>query len=183
MPKRTDYISRDEYFMWIALLSSQRSKDPTRQVGACIVSNEKKIIWIWYNWLPRWCSDEEFSWDKNEIFEESKYAYVCHAELNSILNSQKDLHECTLYSTLFPCNECTKAIIQSWIKEVVFLSDTHKYRSTTIAAKRMLEHVWISYRQVNIKKDITLSFEPVPAHEHEKQWLLKMKGSTSNSSE
>ena len=175
MPKRNDYITRDEYFMWIALLSSQRSKDPTRQVGSCIVSDEKKIIWIGYNWLPHWCSDEDFPWDKNDAFEESKYAYVCHAELNSILNSQKDLHNCILYTTLFPCNECTKAIIQSWIIQVVYLSDTHKYRATTIAAKRMLDHVWIKHRQVKINKEIILSYNPVPPHEHEKKWLLNEK--------
>jgi dCMP deaminase len=113
MPKRTDYISWDEYFMGIALLSAQRSKDPTRQVGACIVNKNKKIVGIGYNGLPRGCDDDLFPREKHDHLEHSKYGYVCHAELNAILNSPEDLSGCTMYVTLMPCNECTKALIQS----------------------------------------------------------------------
>lgn len=170
MSKRTEYISRDEYFMWIAVLSSQRSKDPSRQVGTCIVNQKNRIIGIGYNWFPMWCNDEDFPWGKSDIFEESKLAYVCHAELNAILNSKGNLEGCTLYSTLFPCNECTKAIIQSGITSIVYLSDTHKYRSSTICAKRMLDTVGIPYRQIQTKKEtISVSLVAIPPHEHEKR--------------
>lgn len=169
MPKRTDYISWDEYFMGIALLSAQRSKDPTRQVGACIVNKNKKIVGIGYNGLPRGCDDDLFPREKHDHLEHSKYGYVCHAELNAILNSPEDLSGCTMYVTLMPCNECTKALIQSWIEEVVYLSDTHKYRAWTIAAKRMMDHVGIKYRQADIEnKTLTISFEETPPHPHEK---------------
>ncbi len=155
--------------MGIAVLSSQRSKDPTRQVWACIVDADKKIIGIWYNWLPKWCDDDDFSRKKEGPFEETKFAYVCHAELNAILNSSDNLAWCTLYTTLVPCNECTKAIIQSWITEIIYLSDTHKYRPHTIAAKRMLDNVGIPYRQVKVTTDsLNISLEPVPPHAHEK---------------
>lgn len=169
MSHRTDYISWDEYFMWIAVLSSQRSKDPTRQVWACIVDTDKKVVWIWYNGLPRWCGDSDFPRDKSDNPLESKYTYVCHAELNALLNSSVDVAWCTMYVTLVPCNECTKACIQAWIKEIVYLSDTHTYRPWTIAAKRMMDHVWISYRKVSVTNEtLTISLLETPPHAHEK---------------
>lgn len=137
--KRTDYISWDEYFMGIAILSAQRSKDNSTQVGACIVNKENKIVAVGYNGMPTGCSDDEMPWERtaeNEL--DTKYPFVCHAELNAILNSNiGNLSGCTLYVTLYPCNECAKAIIQSGIKKVVY--NCNKYADTnSVKASEML---------------------------------------------
>ena len=117
--KRTDYLSWDEYFMAVALLSSQRSKDPNTQVGACVANRENKIVGVGYNGFPLGCSDDDLPWARTGDFLQTKYPYVCHAELNAVLNSiSRDLRGCRIYVGLFPCNECTKLIIQSGIKEV-----------------------------------------------------------------
>ncbi len=159
--KRTDYISWDEYFMGVALLSARRSKDPSTQVGACIVNQQNKIVGAGYNGLPAACDDDEFPWEKKGDFLETKYPYVCHAELNAILNNiGMDLKGCKIYTALFPCNECTKAIIQSGIKEVIYLSD--KYAGTDVfkASKHMLGRAGISCRKVNVSfNSLTLSFQ------------------------
>lgn len=120
--KRKDYISWDEYFMGIAMLSAERSKDNSTQVGACIVNSENKIVAVGYNGMPTGCCDDEMPWNREaESTLETKYPFVCHAELNAILNSNiGNLSRCTIYVTLFPCNECAKAIIQSGIKRVVY---------------------------------------------------------------
>ena len=124
MPKREEYISWDEYFMGIALLSGERSKDPSSQVGACIVSQDNKILSMGYNGFPIGCSDDDIPWAREGNPLDTKYPYVCHAELNAILNSKgSDLRESTIYVDLFPCNECAKAIIQSGIKKIVYKSD------------------------------------------------------------
>ena len=116
--KRKDYISWDEYFMGIALLSAKRSKDPSTQVGACIVNQFNKIVGIGYNGFPIGCSDDELPWARSaDDSNKTKYPYVVHAEANAILNSTKDLHGSRMYVALFPCNECTKLIIQSGIKK------------------------------------------------------------------
>ena len=137
MKKREDYLTWDEYFMGIALLSAKRSKDPSTQVGACIVNSEKKIVGLGYNGFPIGCSDDSLPWEKNGDFLETKYPYVCHAELNAILNSTKNLNNCSIYVALFPCNECAKAIIQSGIREVVYLSDKYDKTPSNIASKKM----------------------------------------------
>lgn len=136
--KRQDVLSWDEYFMGLAHLSALRSKDPNTQVGACIVSPDKKVVGIGYNGFPRGCSDNDFPWNREGGVLDSKYAYVVHAELNAILNSNQDLRGCTVYVSLFPCNECAKAIIQSGIKRVVYESDKYAHTETTIASKKML---------------------------------------------
>ena len=119
-------ISWDEYFMGVAKLSAKRSKDPNTQVGCCIVNNDKRIVAVGYNGLPRNCDDNDFPWNCREgALQDTKYAYVVHAELNAILNATTPLTGCTLYVTLFPCNECMKAIIQAGIKEVVY--EDNKY--------------------------------------------------------
>ena len=129
--KRKDYINWDEYFMGIALLSSQRSKDPSTQVGACIVNDENKIISVGYNGAPTGYDDDKFmTWEREGKFLDTKYAYVCHGELNAILNAPTSVKGCRLYVALFPCNECAKAIIQSGIKEVIYMSD--KYDGTSL---------------------------------------------------
>ena len=132
---RKDFIDWDEYFMGIALLSSMRSKDPNTQVGACIVNEDKRIVGVGYNGLPKGCNDEDFPWEREGEFLETKYPYVCHAELNAILNSIQSLKDCIIYVALFPCNECSKAIIQSWIKAIVYLSDKHNGTDANKASK------------------------------------------------
>lgn len=146
--KRNDYLSWDEYFMGIAMLSAQRSKDESTQVGACIVNGEKKILSVGYNGMPTGCSDDAMPWERDGGMLDSKYAYVCHAELNAILNnSGGSLKGAKIYVTLFPCNECAKSIIQSGIKEVIYMSDKYADSEATIASKRMMEMTGVSYRQ------------------------------------
>jgi dCMP deaminase len=140
MLKRKDNINWDEYFMGIAILSANRSKDPSTQVGACIVSEDNKILSIGYNGFPTGCSDEEISWEREGTFEETKYAYVCHAELNAILNyTGTTLKGSRIYVDLFPCNECAKAIIQSGIKEVIYMRDKYKDTDVVKVSKKMLD--------------------------------------------
>lgn len=149
MPKREDYISWDEYFMGVAVLSSMRSKDPSTQVGACIVNPERKIVGVGYNGFPIGVDDNDFPWDRDGAWLDTKYPYVCHAELNAILNSiSSNLKGCTLYVGLFPCNECAKAIIQSGIREVVYLSDKYAEADNTKASKSMFDQTGVNYRQL-----------------------------------
>jgi dCMP deaminase len=158
--KRTDYISWDEYFMGVALLSAQRSKDPNTQVGACIVNPDKKIVGVGYNGFPSGCDDDQLPWEREGAFLETKYPYVCHAELNAILNSiSRDLKGCSIYVALFPCNECAKAIIQSGIKEIVYLSDKYEGTDGVIASKRMLNQAGVVLRKLQLNRpDIRISF-------------------------
>ncbi len=139
--KRTDYISWDEYFMGIALFSAQRSKDNSTQVGACIVNGENKIVSVGYNGMPTGCIDDEMPWERTgETSLDTKYPFVCHAELNAILNSSMHgVNGATLYVTLFPCNECAKAIIQCGIKRVVYLENKYADTESVRASVFMLE--------------------------------------------
>ncbi len=161
--KRKDYISWDEYFMGIALLSAKRSKDPSTQVGACIVNQFNKIVGIGYNGFPIGCSDDELPWGRtNDDSNETKYPYVVHAEANAILNSTKDLHGSRIYVALFPCNECTKLIIQSGIKEIIYLSDKYKDSDSVKASKRMLQMAGVSHRQLILEdKKIEIDFSAI----------------------
>jgi len=152
--KREGVLSWDDYFMSIAILSAQRSKDPSTQVGACIVSPSKKIVGAGYNGFPIGCSDEDLPWEREGDFVDVKYPYICHAELNAILNtSGRSLTDCSIYVALFPCNECAKAIIQSGIKEVVYLSDKYAHLPAYISSRRMLEMVGIKLRRIVPDKD------------------------------
>lgn len=136
--KRRDYISWDEYFMGIAMLSAMRSKDPNSQVGACIV-RDNKILSLGYNGMPIGCDDDIMPCGREGNELETKYMYVCHSELNAILNAGKDLHGSTMYVTLFPCNECAKAIIQSGIKRIVYLDDKYRDANNNVAARHMFK--------------------------------------------
>lgn len=152
MSKRSNYISWDEYFMGIALLSGERSKDPNSQVGACIVSPDNKILSIGYNGFPIGCSDDEIPWDREGDFVDTKYPYVCHSELNAILNyTGSTLKQSRIYVTLFPCNECAKAIIQSEIKEVIYMSDKYKDTDSVKVSKKMLDMAGVKYTQYKSK--------------------------------
>ena len=159
MPKRTDYISWDEYFMGIALLSSMRSKDPSTQVGACIVNDENKIIGVGYNGFPKGCSDDEFPWDRDGEQNLTKYPYVCHAELNAILNSNANVKGARIYVALFPCNECAKSIIQAGIKEVIYISDKYAETDGTKASRRMLESAGVRLTPFKSDKKIEIDFD------------------------
>jgi dCMP deaminase len=147
--KREDYLSWDEYFMGIALMSAHRSKDPSTQVGACIVNEKKKIVGVGYNGFPVGCSDDNLPWDREGDFLDTKYPYVCHAELNAVLNSiSAELDGCTIYAALFPCNECAKVIVQSGIKEVVYLSDKYADTDAVKASKIMFDQSGVRYRRL-----------------------------------
>lgn len=146
--KRMDVLSWDEYFMGLAHLSAMRSKDPSTQVGAVIVSGEHRVVSIGYNGFPNGCSDDEFPWDREGDFGATKYSYVVHAELNAILNSKNDLRGCSIYVSLFPCNECAKAIIQSGISRIVYESDKYADTDATIASKRMLRAAGVELYQL-----------------------------------
>ncbi len=155
--KRTDYIDWDSYFMGIALLSGQRSKDPSTQVGACIVKN-KKILSVGYNGAPNGYDDNNMPWEREGDFLNTKYAYVCHAELNAILNNKgTNLEGATIYVDLFPCNECAKAIIQSGIKEIIYKSDKYDGTDSNIVAKKMLDYCHVKYTKYEPRnRSITL---------------------------
>ncbi|MBQ7565237.1 MAG: dCMP deaminase family protein [Lachnospiraceae bacterium] len=146
--KRTDYISWDEYFMGIAKLAAQRSKDPNTQVGACIVSQDNKILSMGYNGFPIGCSDDEFPWRREGDPLNNKYFYTTHSELNAILNYRGgSLEGAKLYVTLFPCNECAKAIIQSGIRTLIYDCDKYGEMPSFIAAKRMFDAAGVKYHE------------------------------------
>lgn len=146
--KDENHISWEEYFMNVAILSSKRSKDPNTKVGACIVDSNKRIVGVGYNGFPNNISDDSLSWDRDDSngILNTKYPYVVHAECNAIMNSCRNLDECTLYVTLFPCENCTKMIIQSGICTIVYLEDKYNYSDENIAAKKMLDLAKIKYR-------------------------------------
>lgn len=148
MSKRTDYLTWDEYFMGVSKLAGMRSKDPSTQVGSCIVSNDNKILSMGYNGLPMGCSDDDFPWEREGEEYDTKYPYVTHSELNAILNYRGgSLEGAKIYVSLFPCNECSKAIIQSGIKTIIYSCD--KYADTTAVrtSKRMLDAAGVAYRK------------------------------------
>ncbi len=157
---RKEHLSWDEYFMSIAILTSMRSKDPNTQVGACIVSADNRILSIGYNGTPNGYKDEEFPWSREGEPLDTKYLYVCHAELNAILNfrgGRRELEGSRIYVDLFPCNECSKAIIQCGIKEVVYLRDKYSDTDSVIASKRLLDKCGVTYRQMDLKKQISVN--------------------------
>ena len=159
--KRREYISWDDYFMGVALLAAERSKDPNTQVGACIVDEQNRILSTGYNGFPLGCSDDEFPWGRDGEQTETKYPYVVHAELNAILNTRgKSLAGSRLYVALFPCNECAKAIIQSGVREVVYLSDKYNGTPSDNASKRMLNAAGVKLTKLKpTKAQLLLNFE------------------------
>lgn len=149
--KRNNYISWDEYFMGVSKLSGMRSKDPNTQVGACIVSDDNKILSMGYNGFPKGCSDDEFPWDREGDPLETKYPYVTHSELNAILNYRGgSLDGTKLYVSLFPCNECAKAIIQAGITTVVYDDDKYNGTPMNMAAKRLFDAAGVRYYKYNL---------------------------------
>ncbi|XP_071383018.1 deoxycytidylate deaminase-like isoform X2 [Centroberyx affinis] len=152
--KRENNLKEPDYFMAVAFLSAQRSKDPSSQVGACIVNQENKIVGIGYNCMPNDCDEDKLPWSRsgdNPL--ETKYLYVCHAELNAIMNKNSaDVKGCTIYVSLFPCNECAKLIIQAGIKDVVYVSDKYRETEGVIASKKLLDLAGIKHKQFKPKK-------------------------------
>ncbi|ELU15543.1 hypothetical protein CAPTEDRAFT_150280 [Capitella teleta] len=162
--KREDYLSWPDYFMAIAFLSAQRSKDPRTQVGACVVNSENKIVGTGYNGMPIGCSDDNLPWDRkaeNEL--DTKYLYVCHAELNAILNkNSSDVKNCTIYVALFPCNECAKVIIQSGIRCVIYMSDKNHDSPESIASRRLLDMAGVIFQKFETKRrQIVIDFDAI----------------------
>ena len=157
MDKRENTLTWDEYFMGLAHLSALRSKDPNTQVGAAIIDENHRVVSVGYNGFPTGVSDDEFPWSREGGVLTSKYAFVVHAELNAILNSQRSVRGCTIYVSLFPCNECAKAIIQSGIKKIVYESDKYNGVDTNIASKRMLKAAGVEL--VRISNTISIQVE------------------------
>lgn len=154
--KRENYINWDEYFMAIAKLSAMRSKDPSTQVGACIVSNDNRILSIGYNGAPNGFDDDRFPWAREGESLNTKYPYVCHAELNAILNyrgSKKDLENSKIYVDLFPCNECAKIIIQAGVKQVIYLSDKYKDEENNVASRKLFDECGVKYNKIELKEE------------------------------
>ena len=146
--RRENVLNWDEYFMAMAHLAAFRSKDPNTQVGACIVNPDRRVVGLGYNGFPRGCDDDEYSWEREGSFLETKYPYVVHAELNAILNSIMTLKNCTIYVSLFPCNECAKAIIQSGISRVVYESDKYDGTEGNRASKKMFTDAGVELIQL-----------------------------------
>ena len=158
--KRENYIGWDSYFMGVAMLSAQRSKDPNTQVGACIVSKDNKILSVGYNGAPNGYDDEHMPWDREGDFINTKYAYVCHAELNAILNNKGSvLEDARIYVDLFPCNECAKIIIQSGIKEVIYLSDKYANSENNIASRKLFDECEVRYNKIKLKQERDINIE------------------------
>lgn len=147
--KRSDYINWDQYFMGVALLSAERSKDPSTQVGACIVGEDNRILSMGYNGMPRGCDDDDMPWGRDGAALDSKYVFVCHAELNAILNyhGTGNLKGARVYVTLFPCNECAKAIIQAGITKIVYADDKYDDTPAVFASKKMLDAAGVVYEK------------------------------------
>lgn len=146
--------------MAVAILSGQRSKDPNTQVGACVANSQNKIVGVGYNGFPRGCLDDELPWSREGHYLDTKYPYVCHAELNAVLNSiTHDLQGCRLYVALFPCNECTKVIIQAGIREIIYLSDKYQDTDPVRASKIMLDKSKTLYRRFEpARNSVLLNF-------------------------
>ena len=162
MDKRTDYISWDEYFMSIAVLTAKRSKDPSTQVGACIVSKDNRILACGYNGAPNGFDDDKFPWKREGAPLDTKYMFVCHAELNAILNyrgSRKEFEGAKIYVDLFPCNECAKAIIQAGIKEVIYKSDKYAGTEGNVASKLLFDSCGVKYTKFKTNKNINISID------------------------
>lgn len=147
--EKVSILDWNEYFMSLAHLSAKRSKDPNTQVGACVVNKDKKVVGLGYNGMPYGCNDNEYPWDREGSYSETKYPYVVHAELNAILNSESSLKNCSIYVSLFPCNECSKAIIQSGIRKVYYESDKYAETDSVVASKRMLESAGVEYERMD----------------------------------
>lgn len=151
---KDNVLTWDEYFMGLANISAMRSKDPSTKVGACIIDDSRRVVSLGYNGFPNDCKDHDFPWNREGDYSETKYPFVVHAELNAILNSRIPLKGCTLYVSLFPCNECAKAIIQSGIRKIVYECDKYADTDSVKASKRMLEAANVEYEQLDFQIEV-----------------------------
>lgn len=216
--KRSDYIVWDDFFMGMAKLSAMRSKDPQAPStgGACIVDEENRVVGIGYNGFPRDCSDDVLPWWSNNdntqatrpwLYTQSPF--VCHAEVNAILNKcSPNVEGARLYVAHFPCkcqshvsaccwhwvgwttrltpciffvtahplqrypgsgHDCAKVIIQSRIKEVVYMDDTDHDSDSCRASRIMFTMAGVTMRQYQPRQtSILLDFASVipPGNHH-----------------
>jgi len=182
--KRVGYLEWDEYFMGVAFLAAQRSKDPSTQVGACIVNPQRKIVGIGYNGFPIGCSDDELPWSKTAADRlDTKYPYVCHAELNAIINkNSSDVRGCTMYVTLFPCNECAKLSIQAGLAKIIYLSDKHHNKPEMVASRKLFDMVGLKYERFVPKRDqIVIDYESGKREEMERSMLVESRSNSCKS--
>jgi dCMP deaminase len=168
MDERKNVLTWDEYFIGLAHLSALRSKDPHTQVGAAIVDENHRVVSVGYNGMPKGCDDKVFPWSRDGKLLDTKYAFVVHAELNAILNSKWPVAGCTIYVSLFPCNECAKAIIQSGIRRIVYESDKYADSETTLASKKMLKAAGVELKQLDTKITLHVDKEPNPEYKEKK---------------
>lgn len=154
---KNEIINWDQYFMTLALASGMRSKDPSTQVGACIVDNQNKVVSLGYNGLTKGMVDSDFSWTREGKYFDTKYPYVVHAEQNAILNAKQDLSGCTIYVSLFPCHECAKLIIQSGITTVVFMDNKYEGTDSYQIACDIFSRAKVSCYQMN-KIELSVSY-------------------------
>ncbi|PIS42940.1 MAG: cytidine deaminase [Candidatus Kerfeldbacteria bacterium CG08_land_8_20_14_0_20_40_16] len=147
MSKRQNYISWDECFMRIAHVIAERSKDPNTQAGAVIANEQNVVVGLGYNGWPRGIDNDALPWRREGNLYDTKYAYIVHAEENAIYNANAKTRGCRIYSTLFPCNECAKTIIQNGITEVIYASDKYNDQEIWKASRRLFDLVGVKYRQ------------------------------------
>ena len=163
--KRKDYLEWYDFFMSAAYCASLRSKDPSTQVGACIVNRKNRIVALGYNGMPNGCSDDSLPWNRTADDQlNTKYPYVCHAEMNAILNKTTfDLADCTCFVLLFPCNECAKLIIQAGITKVAYISDKYHDKFEFRASRKLFQMAGVELVQYTPKqKKIVIDFDKIP---------------------
>lgn len=134
----------DRRFLEMAALCSTWSKDPSTKVGAVIVSDRRRVVAVGYNGFPRGIEDKE-DWLNSR---DTKLSLVAHAERNALDNAECSVVGSTLYTTLFPCNECAKSIIQRQIKRIVSFDiekETHYQRFNFDLSKSMFESTGIEF--------------------------------------
>ena len=158
---RENYTCWDDTWMGVAKLFAQRSKDPNTQVGACIVDENNHIVGLGYNGFPRNCDSNCLPWDREGDPLDTKYLYVCHAESNSIDNGDNDkISGSKIYTTLFPCNECAKRIVQNKIVEVIYFSDKYHDTDECVAARKIFKMAGVSTRQFKCEREeITINLK------------------------
>ena len=157
---RKNYLSWDDTFIMIAQVIAQRSKDPSTQTGAVVVDEDNIVLGLGYNGWAKGVKEGHFSWSKDYGLNKkdilnTKYPYVVHAEVNAILSSNKSVKGAKLYCYLFPCSECTKVIIQSGVKEVIYEDDRQDQNSNNFAvSKKLFDLSGVKHRKYNSKKKL-----------------------------
>lgn len=152
-------ISWDNCFMGIALLLRLRSRDTNTKVGACLVNDRNEIISIGYNDFPLPETGIEFSWKRDGQYLQTKYPYVCHAELNTLISAKGDTRNSKMYITSFPCSECAKAIIQAGVQRVIYSGDDCSNSNSSVAALELFKKYDIVINKIDCIEVKTQEFE------------------------